>query len=93
MCLSSVGRMCLSLVGRTCLSSIGRMCLSSIGRMCLSPVGRTCLSSIGGTQDQFPPDRRPANAWRTRAVAPRCKGLWLPLTSVSWKEGDGKGND
>lgn len=31
--------------------------------------------------------------WQTRAVAPQCKGLWLPLTSLSWKGGDGKGNN
>jgi predicted AAA+ superfamily ATPase len=33
------------------------------------------------------------NHWRTRPVAPQCKGLWLPLTSLSWKGGDGKGNN
>lgn len=74
----------LSLLGRTGQSSGSGERETVVMEKCRSP-GRVRINSRQTDGRQTP--------WQTRAVAPQCKGLWLPLTSLSWKGGDGKGNN
>jgi len=65
------------------------------GKIWYDPRGRPSFGdlSLAGTPATSLQTKLPSNFWRTHPVAPQCKGLWLPLTSLSWKGGDGKGNN